>query len=45
MPIKEYGYEVKETGRYSNDPLIIRDHFTIENEFVKKAGKKITSSK
>jgi len=39
VPIKEYGYEVKETGRYSNDPLIIRDHFTIENEFVKKAGK------
>ncbi len=38
VEIKEYDYKVKNTGRYSNDALIISDQFSIENEFVKKAG-------
>ncbi|GAB5399884.1 MAG: hypothetical protein Aureis2KO_14690 [Aureisphaera sp.] len=38
VEIKEYDYEIDKTGRYSNDALIIKDQFVIENEFVKKAG-------
>ncbi len=38
VEIEDYSYELVNTGRYSKDPLTIGDHFTISNEFVKKAG-------
>ncbi len=37
--VKNYQYEIVDAARYSSNPLIIKDSFTIENQFVKKAGK------
>lgn len=37
-PVSDYTYEVKQTSRYDNKPLIINDAFTLKDNYIKKAG-------
>lgn len=36
--IMDYEYEIVEASRYSNDPLVVTDDFTIKKEFIQRAG-------
>ncbi len=38
VTVDDYTYSVVSTSRYDNNPLEINDHYTIKDEFVKKAG-------
>ncbi|RFN57871.1 DUF3857 domain-containing protein [Marixanthomonas ophiurae] len=38
VEVKDYSSEVIEASRYSNDPLIVKDQFSINDEFIKRAG-------
>ncbi len=39
LAVKDYEYKPVKTARYSSDPLIIEDNFTMGDDFINKAGK------